>query len=271
MTFVFADGTVLDGGSKVANTVASPVFQDAPFATGTTQFGDAVQRATFWNAMSPGRPWHSLLGQPRVMPSVVVHVPAGRGFAFDGPTGPLALLDADFFDETFSAMLADADPTTLPIALVHNVFLYVDDPSNCCILGFHGAYGYPAKNGKAFKLQTYVFASWSDQGIFFEDGIADIHALSHEVSEWQNDPFIANFVPPWFEPDEPQYGCSPVLETGDPLVGSAYPVTINGYTYHPQNEALLPWFSRESPSSAYAGAYSFPDTSRFTSPASDCP
>src|SRR5256886_4358429 len=46
-----------------------------------------------------------------------------------------------------------------------------------------------------------------------------IHALSHEVSEWLNDPFVNNVVPAWSVPFEPQYGCSNYLETGDPLVG----------------------------------------------------
>jgi len=60
------------------------------------------------------------------------------------------------------------------------------------------------------------------------------------------------------------------LETGDPLVGHAYPVTINGTTYHPQTQALLPWFERQSPSSAYAGTYSYPDTTALTTVPETC-
>jgi hypothetical protein len=34
---------------------------------------------------------------------------------------------------------------------------------------------------------------------------------------------------------------------------------MNGMTYHPQNEALLPWFEFQSPSTAIDGAYSYPN------------
>jgi hypothetical protein len=37
-------------------------------------------------------------------------------------------------------------------------------------------------------------------------------------------------------------------------------MTMNGRTYHPQNEALLQRFEFESPSSPLGGAYSYPDT-----------
>jgi len=40
----------------------------------------------------------------------------------------------------------------------------------------------------------------------------------------------------------------------------AFPSTMpNGFTYHPQNEALLQWFEFQSPSTALNGAYSYPD------------
>jgi hypothetical protein len=34
---------------------------------------------------------------------------------------------------------------------------------------------------------------------------------------------------------------------------------MNGMTYHPQNVVLVPWFKRESPSSALHNAYTYPD------------
>jgi hypothetical protein len=41
------------------------------------------------------------------------------------------------------------------------------------------------------------------------------------------------------------------------LPNALYPVTINGVTYHPQNEALLQWCQFQSPSTALGGAYSY--------------
>lgn len=45
-------------------------------------------------------------------------------------------------------------------------------------------------------------------------------------------------------------------------------MALDGVTM--QTEALLPWFERESPSSAVAGAYSYPDTTILTSVAQSC-
>jgi hypothetical protein len=79
-------------------------------------------------------------------------------------------------------------------------------------------------------------------------GLADIHALSHEVSEWLDDPYLNNAVQPWKTPTAPQYGCTGVLEVGDPVVGIWYGLDGNnvgaedGYNYygqyHPENEVF---------------------------------
>jgi hypothetical protein len=119
-------------------------------------------------------------------------------------------------------------------------------------------------------VQTFIYTSWVSPGIFAAPGIQDVNGFAHEVSEWLNDPFVNNLVPPWSVPNEPQYGCTAYLEAGDPLVGTDYPVKVGGFTYHPQNIPILPWFAREVPSSAVGGAYSYPDTSTLTSPATGC-
>ena len=38
-----------------------------------------------------------------------------------------------------------------------------------------------------------------------------------------------------------------------------FPIQMNERTYHPQNEALFPWFTFTSPSPALNASYSFPD------------
>jgi hypothetical protein len=42
-------------------------------------------------------------------------------------------------------------------------------------------------------------------------------------------------------------------------------IKIGGNFYHPQNEALLPWLEFQSPSTAIAGAYSYPNMNVLTS------
>ena len=107
-----------------------------------------------------------------------------------------------------------------------------------------------------------AFASWTSPGLF-GDGTADLAPLSHELAELFNDPFgasdgVHNVVPWWTSGQE----CADTNEVGDAIEGlsdSTFPVRLNGRTYHLQNEALRPWFARESPSSAIDHAYSFPD------------
>ena len=99
----------------------------------------------------------------------------------------------------------------------------------------------------------------------------------YEISEWADDPFTSNTVEPWLTPTATQYGCSGLLETGDPVVGTGFAMGSNifeqgptpngtqvadGY-YHPEDEVFLPTFMRSSPSNAEAvqggtiGRYTF--------------
>jgi hypothetical protein len=83
-----------------------------------------------------------------------------------------------------------------------------------------------------------------------------------------NDPFVNNATPSWLFPGSATH-CQSNLETGDPVevfANAGFPVTIDGFTYHPQTEALLQWFSRKGPSDAIDGAYSFPDETILTTP-----
>src|SRR6185369_15073110 len=77
-----------------------------------------------------------------------------------------------------------------------------------------------------------------------------------EISEWMNNPFGGNAVPAWQIPNST--GCQSNLETGDPLAlmpNAGYPVLIDGFTYHPQNQVLMQWFQRGAISDAFEGAF----------------
>ncbi len=116
-------------------------------------------------------------------------------------------------------------------------------------------------------MQTFAWASWVQPGLYARPNggtdwaLQDIHAVSHEIAEWGDDPFVNNTVEPWLTPTAPQYGCTNVLETGDPVVAIGFAMGTNtfeqgpnpngtqsadGY-YHPEDEALLPWFMRVAP------------------------
>ncbi len=188
-----------------------------------------------------------------------VSVPAADGSTATTTTGVhIGLIDINWFDpQVIQPMLTSLHFTAnmLPIFLTNNVFLYQGSSSNCCIIGYHNA----VKNAAGF--QTYIWGTNNDPGVFSVP-IQDINALSHEVSEWYNDPYVNNHVPPWSVPAEPQYGCTKVLETGDPLVGTAF--VVNGY--HPQDEAFFSWFAREQPSEGINGQYTYLGTFTTYSP-----
>jgi hypothetical protein len=74
----------------------------------------------------------------------------------------------------------------------------------------------------------------------------DVVPLSHEVAEWLNDPFVGtfsglNFIPPAVLPGQGG-ACIINFETGDPIEAlspSTFSKTINGTTYHLQDEVFL--------------------------------
>ena len=286
--FVFADGTVMDGSKDLDLLKISPIFQDYSYSLSggdVTQYGDAIFRAQ-WNRVSSSDGYHVLLGQPTVLPTVTINVPANQGFVipadptFKFPFPATGLMSASWFSSQLNNALNNykVDPATLPMILVHNTLLYVGTTANCCIIGYHGASG--SRNGNGTQaVQTYLFSAMISPGTFGDpripgNGLSDIHAFSHEVSEWYDDPFVNNIVQPWEDLDfAPQYGCTNILETGDPVVGVWFPLPKNPQpgarrVWHPEDEVHFSFFARQTPSIAYAGRYTYMGT--FDHPAHNC-
>lgn len=262
----------LDPEPVVARVQNSPNFRSASYQTGFTQFGDAVQRAQFFRSMT--QDWHTLLGAPQPLKPLNILVPRGMGKVFRVPgTNTLyAVVDSAFFISQLNTIvqMADLKPEALAIVLTKNIFLAPEaDLKRCCVLGFHTAFDAGQHDDKQM-VQTLVWASWTDQGILGTN-LADVTAMSHEISEWINDPFGSNFVPAWQYPSAVA-GCQNTLETADPvaaLPNSTVAVNIDTFVYHPQTQVLLPWFTRQ-PSDAVEGAYSFPDQHLVSGPSQAC-
>jgi hypothetical protein len=256
--FPTALAATMNGADNVADTIASPIFTPTDFSSDTgVQFGDAFARAQFGKV---GTGYHVILGQPRVAETVSIQVPESEGVAVLSPAHVLVgRVDSTWFKEQLAALIDDMNlkPTTLPIFLTNNVGLYSGGnylPPFCCSLGGHGA-GSPASNapisldGKD-KIRTFVFATYlTPNGFSRNPSLSDIHALSHEVAEWIDNPFGINVVQPYQIPTPPGVpeACSAALETGDPLVGVGIPVagTAAGFSWHPQDELFLNWFARD--------------------------
>jgi hypothetical protein len=254
----------MDGTDNVADTIASPIFTPTNFAISGdsgVQFGDAFARAQFGKV---GTGYHVILGQPRVSETVSIQVPEGQGVAVLSPLGVMVgRVDATWFRARLAELIDEMElrPTVLPIFLTNNVVLYSDSNfSHCCALGGHGA-GSPASDapislaGKE-KIRTFVFAAYlTPNGLSRFPappfaGFSDIHALSHEIAEWIDNPFGINVVPPYQIPTAPPGACSSDLETGDVLAGVWFPMPGNpnpaaSLVLHPQDGAFLNWFARD--------------------------
>jgi hypothetical protein len=263
---------VLDPQALLPRVLNSPNFRSASYQTGFTQFGDAVQRAEFYGSMASE--WHTLLKSPQELKAVNIVVPRGMGKVFRNPANGAvyALVDSSFFISQLNTIvqMAQLRPDALAILLTNNILLAPEaDVKRCCVLGFHTAFD-AGQQGSTRLVQTMVWASWVDSGILGAN-FGDVTPLSHEIGEWFNDPFGSNQTPEWQHPLA-SLGCQSTLETADPvaaLPGSSFPVTIDGFTFHPQTQVLLPWFTRQ-PSDAIDGAYTFPDQHLLTSPSQAC-
>jgi hypothetical protein len=143
--------------------------------------------------------------------------------------------------------------------------------NTCCILGYHNSQQPPASTAK-----TWIYAAHTEPGTFRNNVILDVQPLSHEVSEWLNDPFVGalapgflNLIPPAVLPGTGG-ACIINFETGDPLEAppAVFTKVTNGTTYHLQDEVFLPWYLHTSPSFSVNGQFSFQNS--FTSPSSLC-
>jgi len=289
-------GLTFSGNNVLAATLASPQFAlndygSTPFATAgfsdlrrgpggalsqndagnSLQLQDATMRAQF---NKTGLSNYHLILHPNVLQAVTINVPSNQGTLLQTARGVVfADINISWWAAQIQNLETKADPTHLPLYLTDNVLLHIGpDIFNCCVIGFHGtrASGYGGgsnnSNGNA-KVQTFAWASWVQPGLYARPNggtdwaLQDIHAVSHEIAEWGDDPFVNNTVEPWLTPTAPQYGCTNVLETGDPVVAIGFAMGTNtfeqgpnpngtqsadGY-YHPEDEALLPWFMRVAP------------------------
>lgn len=217
--------------------------------------------------------YHVIL-HANVLPPVTINVPSNQGTRLVSGRGVVfADVNLGWWAAQIQNLESSADPTHLPIYLTNNVLLHIGpDIFNCCVIGFHGskASGLRKGNGKSngnTKFQTFAWASWVQPGIYARPNggtdwaLQDIHALSHEVAEWADDPFVNNLVEPWLTPTAPQYGCTNILETGDPVVAIGFAKGTNAFQqgpnpdgstsadgfYHPEDEVFLPWFMRTAP------------------------
>jgi len=253
-----ADTACLTSPNDVPVTLLqqSPIFKPATFdfggtVVGTTQYGDAFQRANFWK-VDDHDTYHVLLGPVKTLKPVVIDVPAAYGLALSpsafGPPAlcaPHGIVDVEWFSNYLAGTVIPAlaaqgvNPSTFPLFLLRNVawnLTPVTNLSNCCGSIVTSITGVP------IPTQTYVAADFDSTGFFGTDG-KDTYSVSAGVGFWMNNPFELNETPPWGNVG-PIVGCTPTLDVTDPLVeAQALRIAMpNGFTYHLEELAFLSWF-----------------------------
>jgi hypothetical protein len=224
-----------------------------------------------------------LLSRPQTLIPVTIEVPVGSSQVFQLADGNyFAVIDYNFLVSQLNT-LVQTEPITvdsIPIFLTRNAVYGAfseGQPVDCCIGGLHTAFE-ASQTGNRIFVQTVAFATSLDpdvaDGVFGDPAVfADINALSHEVAETLNDPFVNNVTPSYQIPGAPAGTCQNVLEVGD-VVENLTPdyteVTVDGVTYHPQSLGLLQWFEGTPQSNAINGDFSFPDPTRLTAPFTPC-
>ena len=269
----------------VQPTLQSPLFQTATYSSSSvpTQFIDAIQRAQFFN--NAPADWHTWLA-PVVRPARTLAIPFGSyRFALkpDGTCCSFIAVDSQVFESLFfptdpadvttpvgaAENAGDITPRDLGIFLLPDTFLTVN--GRCCILGFHtyDAEVGDASNGNQENRYVVAVSTWISPGLL--SGVEDISALSHELSEAVNDPFVGtdsvhNITPFWQEPSGACQNKNEIADVVEDLPNAVFPLAMPDATYHMQNTALLSWFQPGQPSSAIDAAFSYPDETLLTAP-----
>lgn len=297
---VTVGGRAFNGSDVIPAVLASPLFQTGDYSstsaastpTGARGAGgelsagnvdvqllDATMRSQFNKV---GTDYHLYL-TPTVRRPVTIDIPAESGTLLVSSRGiAIAAVDDTWFEPWVDAMNASLhylQPHRLALFITNDVMLYTDHmPLHCCVFGAHGATDTTAEGNDSEgrqSLQTFVWASWMTAGFFRPAGNwakQDISGLSHEITEWADDPFGTNTVAPWLSPTAPQYGCNELLETGDPTVNIGFSAGVNTFdqnawtdgTYHPQDEAFMSWFMRTDPNLDSQPRQSDPAKGRYT-------
>lgn len=267
-----------------AGKVALTQFQGSPLVlpadfklngvnVGTGQYSDAFTRASFWKPIvKNGGTYNNNLKVVTLKP---IHYSQGsKGVIIvNQGCGPLGGLDfqtlMNDFEQTVIPKLQNSGqgvgPTTFPVFMLHNVVMYIGNSSQCCVLGFHGAF---SSKG---AVQTYSPFDYDTTKDFVNSNnipLTDTYFAAHEINEWVNDPFGVNPTPAWGNVGQVQ-GCQNNLEVGDPLTGTN-PINVkmkNGMTYELQELAFFSWFYGP-PSIGTGGKFS--DNGTFTSAQGAC-
>ena len=295
LTFEASKGVILSPVLDIPRIVRSPIFIDHEFDAGTTQYADALLRASFYKTAESAKTlsnWHTLLAKPTVAPVVRIQIPTGYGYTLSDRRAmrTMAVVDVEWLQKKiFEAVPAGTlSPDRLVVFVTHNVTYYADnDATECCSWGTNGTDG-------ATK-QPFLLASYLDLSSVATD--KDVQALTEQLAEFVlnpgNDPLVKDhnvklpgnsFGTGWTRPANTPPSDFRCAGKG---AGSQYfmllPTDINpknnfpaspafqAGTYHLQNAPVFPWYTGTTDTESWQGKLSFPDAAALTEPMRPCP
>ena len=197
---------------------------------GQTQYIDAFQRGTWWgNDVGNNTNYHTLFSPIVVEKEQVITLTCSSGCVANEFGAQVGLMNINSFDadlQKFMSSLADVNPGVLPLFISYNVYL---TSGGCCIGGYHSSNGGPPGG------QTYSYATYVDHAGAFSQ---DVSAFSHELGEWEDDPFPGSNI---VRCNDNSY-----MEVGDPLEGlsnyGAFPYKDHHFSYNLQSLVYMPYF-----------------------------
>lgn len=244
--------TKWNGKNIIKNVLRSPLckagydFSSGPTHLGVGQYIDEYQRGNFWSHVSTNTNYHTVYDckKSKQLKPLKIDVPSGQGSVINNPfgSGVVGTMSINNFDVALNNYIvshSQITPDTLPLFISYDIYL---TQGGCCIGGYHSTRSGPP-GGQTYSYSTFV----DSDGAFSED----ISAVSHELGEWQDDPFTNNHV---FCND------NSIMENGDPLVPigeyGTFPIVMGGVTWHPQSLVYIPYFG-ESTSVSANGWFAF--------------
>ena len=295
LTFEASRGVVLSPMPDITRIVRSPIFRNYRFDAGTTQYADALLRASFYKTAEAAHTltnWHTSLAKPTVAPALKVEIPAGYGYTLSDKRArrSMAVVDVEWLQKKIFATVPSGtlSPDRLVMFVTHNTTFYAEgDATVCCSWGTNGTDG--------ATRQPFLLASYLDLSTVAMD--QDVQPITEQIAEFVmnpgHDPLMKgrniklpgnNFGTGWMRPANTP---ASDFRCAGPGAGSRYfmllPTDINpknnfpaspafvAGTYHLQNAPVFPWYTGMTDTQSWQRKLSFPDTEALTQPMKPCP
>lgn len=295
LSFQASKGVTLSPALDIARITRSPLFTPYRFTTGTTQYADALLRASFYQLAASANTlgnWHTTLGKPILAPALRIQIPIGYGYTLSDKRSArnLGVVDIEWLQKKIfeAAPAGTLGSDRLVLFVTHNTTYYAEgDATVCCSWGTHGT--------EPASKQPFVLASYLDLSTLTVD--KDVQPLSEQLAEFVMDPGHDplykgprdqaapgnTFGTGWLRPSTSPPSDFRCAGTG---AGSRYftllPTDVNAKnnfpaspafvagTYHLQNAPVLPWYTGSTTAESWQGKLSFPNPTALTQPMQPC-